>query len=229
MRAIFLLIVVLAAANIEAYGTCDRKIDLLFTLDGSSTICGGTERCPIWDAILEFCKNIVNGLTIGLNDTRVAFVTDYNKSEVNWDLLQYRNKEPLMSAIDNIPYRGGELIDAVSLLAIITRVFNPLKGDRVGVQNIGILITDGAPNYSDEEWAVISKTVQVDGVGVFVVCLTPGCKEHYAAGIASHPHKANETYFLVDDHLLIDQMRDIVVKKFCAYEMIVNKILNIGK
>ncbi len=65
---------------------CSRKLDLLIVVDASEIKCGGTEPCPEWNAILQFCKDIVNGLIIGPDDTKVAFVTVADAVKMEWNL-----------------------------------------------------------------------------------------------------------------------------------------------
>jgi len=234
MSAILLLIALLAAGGIEAAETCGRKLDLLISVDSSASVCGGTghevpQPCAAWYAILDFCKNIVNSLNIGPDETRVAFVTYSDTTNVEWGLRQYTNKTSLLAAIDNVKYPGGEFTDLLSVFKIISNIFLPVVGeDRLGVQNIGILISDGAPENPDQAYAAESTVIQGDGVGVFVVCLMDGCTVPFSWGIASPPKKVNETFFLVKDHLLIDQVRDNLVKKFCTWTLLGGIVQTVG-
>lgn len=98
-----------------------------------------------------------------------------------------------MWAIDNVQYPGGELTDAVSVKNIILDVFNPIEGDRVADQNILIVITDGCPAYPDEAWAIASAAVQADRIGIFLMCITPGCTVHFMENVSSPPKKVSYT------------------------------------
>jgi hypothetical protein len=221
MSAILLLFALLAGTNIEASETCGRKLDVAFMVDGSTSICGGPGPCEKWRTFLEFCKSIVNALTIGSDQTRVAFLTYGNSIEVKWNLGQYKDSATLKSAIDNVPYPGGELSDVASVAKIILDVFLPVIGeDRLGVQNILIIMSDGAPLYPPQAWAVASTAVQIGArAGVFILCGPPHCIECCARGVSSPPKRANETYFMMDDLLKIEQFRDNLVKKFCTWTL----------
>jgi hypothetical protein len=230
MKAVLLLIVAFAVAHIEAGETCNRKLDFALIVDGSTSICPTSDPCPLWYSILQLCKDIVDSLDIGFNKTRVAMVGLYDNAEVFWNLTKYTDKESLRSAIDKVPYRGGELstpISLVSIAEIITGVFNPLIGDRLCVQNIKIIISDGAPKFPDLVWFAESLAVQVvRDVIVFAVCIKPRCTDQVAKAVASYSEKANETYFFVDDNFTIDKVKDPLVKSMCAYETIWNAILS---
>lgn len=70
----------------------------------------------------------------------------------------------------------------------------PLVGeDREDVQNIHILISDGGPENPDALYTAESTTIQVRGIGKFVVCLRPGCTLDFAKGIASPAQKVSYT------------------------------------
>ena len=104
---------------------------------------------------------------------------------------RYTDNTSLLSAIDNVKYPGGEFTNILSTLKIILQVFNPVLdvGNRGDVQNIGILISDGAPETADLLLGVASDLVQAVGTGVFVVCDEPSCRDHYAKVISSPPQK----------------------------------------
>jgi len=68
---------------------CTRKLDILIAVDASSSKCAATEPCPEWNAILQFCKDLVNSLTIGKDDTQVAFVTLTDEAKTEWNLAGY--------------------------------------------------------------------------------------------------------------------------------------------
>lgn len=110
--------------------------------------------------------------------------------------FRYSDKNSLLSAVDNVKYLGGELTDYDSMSKVITDMFNPFTaGDVVGVQNIGIIITDGAPNFPDLIYATQSFVVQlIRNVLVFLVCKTPGCTEHCAQGMASPPKLVRDKF-----------------------------------
>jgi hypothetical protein len=220
MSAILLLIALLAGANVEASETCEKKLDLAFIVDGSTTVCG-LAKCPKWTAALEFCKSIVNALTIGPELTRVAFLTYGDEIEVEWDLSRYPDKTQLLEAIDRVQYNGGELTDYDSVAEIIIGVFNPIDGDRVltdNIQNILVVVADGSPGHLDQEWAVAAHAIQADGVGIFFNCIKP-CTEHLSKCVSSPPKQANETYFMLDGYDKLEQIRDHVVKKFCSWTL----------
>ena len=64
------------------------KLDLIFLDDGSSSICEGSTDpfCPNWKSNLEFIKNIISSLTIGPDDTKVAYLKYGDQTDLRWNL-----------------------------------------------------------------------------------------------------------------------------------------------
>jgi hypothetical protein len=221
MSAIILLIVLLATGYTKASATCGRKLDILLSVDGSTTVCNGTQTCPQWTSIIEFCKNIVKSFKIGRDDTKIAFLLMTDKLHVQWNLDEGTNETTLLSAIDKVAYTGGRftLINLPSALSLLTKVFNPSYGDRSDAPNLIISITDGVPDIPALLGSILSTAYQLLGIAAFEVCVRPGCSEDFIRGIAAFPHKAGQTFFLVDGFFSLDPIRDDVVNNICPYQM----------
>jgi len=232
MKAIFILIALFAAGHTEASiglaldlsllgptsSACTKKLDIVFAVDGSSSICGELSSCPNWNFILQFIHKIVESLTIGPHDAKVSFVTAGDTLKMEWDLNKYTNKVELLSAIDNVVHPRGEIgtsfVDAAASMA--STVFNMMAGDRGFVNNIAIIISDGALNISPALGSIAIKRVHLRGIKTFMICITERCTEEYAQGFASDPKLINVTYFMVDDFPLIDNVRENLMKQICA-------------
>jgi hypothetical protein len=83
------------------------NLDIVFVIDGSTTVCGSNETCPAWIACLQFVRKIVETWDIGPNDTKVAFVTFGEYAKAEWNLDGHTNKTSLLTAIENVPFPGG--------------------------------------------------------------------------------------------------------------------------
>ena len=64
---------------------CTAKQDLTFVVDGSGSICP-TQPCANWDFTLQFIHRLVDSMTIGPNDTRVAVIIFSSASYIQWNL-----------------------------------------------------------------------------------------------------------------------------------------------
>lgn len=210
-----LLVALLAAGHMQATKACTGKVDLTILIDSSSSICGGAESCREWDSIIQFSKDLVDSLTIGPSDSRVACITISDKAYVEWNFKQYTNKTSLSSAFDSVKYSGGELIDIWSIHGALTEIFNPRSVDNVDF--VGILITDGSSEFPPVVYELLYDLIQTIGpIKIFVVCIKPGCTKELARHMASPSDKPNRNYFLLDNYLLLDSVKENLEKKICS-------------
>ena len=90
---------------------------------------------------------------------------------LNFFLTNFTDKTALANAVRNIHYGDGHTNTTGALRLMRTEIFNSANGDRAGVPNVVILITDGVPTKEvdglDEEVARIKNSgVRIVGVGV---------------------------------------------------------------
>lgn len=216
MPAILLLFAALAAVNVE--GNPDCKLDLLFLVDGSSTICNGKppDNCPNWKANLRFINTIVSSLTIGPDNTKVAFVKYGNEAVVRWNLNQHTDKKSLINAIDSETLPGGELSSTDSFEVVLTDVYNnETIGDRPGVFNVAIMITDDVNVTHAVAVATSKKLQEAAHAKMLVVCVTERCSEDCAKAVSSYPNARGVTYFMAKKYSLIETVRKSLLDHLC--------------
>lgn len=68
--------------------------------------------------------------------------------EIQFYLNQFKTKADVFNAIDEIPYIYGSTNTADALQTMHNVMFTDRNGDRVGVPNTGIVITDGVSNIN---------------------------------------------------------------------------------
>lgn len=218
MSAFLVLVAILAAQHIETGEACTDKMDLLFIMDGSETICDGPASCSKWESNLQLAKDIVGRLSITPSETKVAVVTFSNEVYAEWNLNAYREKGALVSAIGSILYPGGEFNNPPSSEKINTEIFSKFNGDRPNVLNLGVVITDGVPGITTEQAVNQSTSIQQNSVAMFVVCSAPGCNEDWAKAVASPPTKPGlKTYFLVNDYSELGSIKEELYQNICYY------------
>lgn len=70
---------------------------------------------------------------------------------LEWNLDQYYDRASMIDAIERIRYFGGFTNLAGGLEMTRQRIFDIDRGDRPGVPNIALVITDGVPNRREGE------------------------------------------------------------------------------
>lgn len=157
---------------LDAQQVCSA--DIAFVVDDSGSI-RDTNRPPEdnWDLIISFLRRLTDNIDIGLTQTRVAFASFSNRGRLWATLQQSTNRRDANRIIDQLSgsYEGGNTNTTGGLTVAEQEIFSVQGGDRPGVQNIIVLLTDGNPTYDVEKLPAIvqrikSRQIILIGVGV---------------------------------------------------------------
>jgi hypothetical protein len=201
MRAILLL-----TALVGLITVCAAKLDIVFVIDGSSSVCNGSPQpCKAWTDGLQLIYNIVDKWTIGENDFKVGLVKFGTDATVEWDLSGHSNKNTLLEAILKVVFPGGEL-GAVGLVkTAVDGAFS--VGDRLLVANAVVIISNGAPIITVEVATAASLTLQTAGKPIYAVCVQDGgCTADLAKALAANPKELDKEYFLANTYADLGQV-----------------------
>nr|XP_017202216.1 collagen alpha-5(VI) chain [Oryctolagus cuniculus] len=144
-------------------GCEDMKADIMFLVDGSSSI-----GYANFEKMKNFMQTLLAKIQIGADKTQigVAQFSDYNKEE--FPLNKYFTQKEISDAIDRMLLITGNTLTG-SALKFIDTYFTQSKGARHGVKKFLILITDGEAQDDVREPAVAlrDKGVIILSVGVY--------------------------------------------------------------
>lgn len=104
--------------------------------------------------------------------TRVGMVRFSNKGNVEFYLDEYHNLEHLAARISNTGYIGGTTNTADGLELARTLVFQEKRGDRVGVANVAVLVTDGQANERENDTLREAELTKQAGLKIISVGVT---------------------------------------------------------
>ncbi|CAC5419109.1 COL6A [Mytilus coruscus] len=165
----------------KRYADCGTVADIVFTLDSSGSV--GKAN---FDKMLAFVKTMVKGFNVGQNKIRIGIQTFSNRAKVQFNLNKFADKQAVMTAIDHIPYVSGGTNTGTALKTMYSKMFTQANGDRPGIPNIGIVITDGRsnnpPNTANE-----AKNLHKQNVDVFAVGIGRGIDKNELNTIATDP------------------------------------------
>ena len=122
---------------------CPAKSDVVFMLDTSGSISQGN-----YNQMLMFVDYLAR--LIGLNNekTRIGLLTFSDVAQIAFHLKDYRTPSAITKGIMASPYRPGMTNIGSALRKLREDMFQQSNGDRPGIPNVGIIITDG---YSSVE------------------------------------------------------------------------------
>ena len=192
---------------------CTKQADIVFVLDMSGSI--GQQN---WNRLIDFVINIVNKLTISKLGIHVGVVTYSNDAQIAISLDKYFDQAGLIAAIRNIVYQGGGTNTASGLLLMKNGAFDPtrngLKGDRKGVENLAIVITDGRSSINEDMTIPTAEEAKNDKIKLLVVGITSGVNEDELRGISSSGI-LGDTYWLSEDFNVTNMITRNIISKTC--------------
>ncbi len=190
---------------------CNAKADIVFILDSSSSV--GPQN---FRKVLDFVTGILHSADIDGGSVRAGVMTFSTDVFINFFLSAYRTKRETFRAIRNIPYIYGSTNTADGLHTLRTELFNPANGDRVGVPNVAIVITDGISNLNSERTIPEALQTHAAGIHIFVIGIGLTGDQPEIRALATPPAENNR--FLVNSFDELKSIRRSVFSTVCESE-----------
>ncbi|XP_029631262.1 collagen alpha-1(VII) chain isoform X6 [Salmo trutta] len=205
---VFPLAVLLSSVHqAEAQGRCNNvgPADIVFLIDGSSSI-GRANFLQV----KGFMAGIVKPFTssVGQSGIRFGAVQYSDTSRVEFTFTTYLNGTELVSAVENLNYKGGNTRTGAGLKFVADNFFNPTSIRNVS--KVCILITDGKSQDSVREPAQKLRSL---GVEMFAVGIKSADQSELAL-IATPPQR--DYTFFVGDFKLLNTLLSLVGPRVCS-------------
>ena len=147
-------------------GVCNNAIDVMFVVDAS-----GSVKPHNFQKQLDFMKEFVNAFDIGpgANQVQVGAITFDTLVYNQFNMNTFSTKGPLSTAISAIPWTYRATFTHSALDYVRTNSFTTAAGDRPGVPNVAILLTDGGSVSSSRARtaaAALQASTTVIGIGI---------------------------------------------------------------
>lgn len=204
--------------------TCDKPVDIAFVIDTSSSV---------WiedynNHLIPFVHDVISKLDVGerVDQSRVAAITFSNKVEVQFYFDQFTNKEDVLNAIKEIPHDKGDATRTyLGLKETRLKLFDSTRGERKGVKNIVVVLTDGGtnaggydyfPDGDKNETKKEAKLLREElDAAVFAIGIGDDKDVNELKDIASDP---DETYVITENgykELNTERVKDELVDRTC--------------
>jgi len=142
---------------------CSRQMDVVFLLDFS----GSVE--VTYDIVMAFTREVVNGLPMQFGRTRVGITSFMDDAQVAFDLNEFQSKEEVLNAIA-FGETGGRTNTPAALRMAYNDMLTSSAGDRGGVDNIVVVVSDGGSNIGranmDNEIRRLQSSAEVFSVAI---------------------------------------------------------------
>ncbi|XP_064644644.1 cartilage matrix protein-like [Lineus longissimus] len=185
----------------------NAQVDIYFMIDAS-----GSVKAQNFPHLLQFVNILIGSLPIGQNQVRVGVYRFNHQPTFIFPLNRYYNKAAMQRAVSAIRFTAGTTGTFRVLRQMRLNGFTAANGDRPGVHNIGILITDG---ISNNPYQTIAEATACKRAGIELFCVgaqIPSMKE--VTAIASKPKKPH--LFRVNKFHQMKSQAPAIFKKICS-------------
>ncbi|CAH1790069.1 unnamed protein product [Owenia fusiformis] len=174
--------------NCEKQKLSNRRnsADVAILIDASGSI--GTDS---YMRILESIKMVVNQLDIGMNKYRVSVINFADNATVEFHLDEHTNRNDILEAVSLIGFVNGATNTAGGIRRMREQVFNGQNGDRQGVQDIGVLITDGRSTVNTGSVLAEARLAMQAGIHIYAIGIGDDINMAELNGIGSDPDDEN--------------------------------------
>ncbi|XP_061699936.1 collagen alpha-1(XII) chain isoform X2 [Syngnathoides biaculeatus] len=181
------------------------KADLVFLIDGSWSI--GDES---FNKVIQFVISMTGAFdVISPKGMQVAFVQYSDDAKTEFKLNTYHDKGVVVSALQNVRYRGGNTKTGIALKHVYDKVFTSDSGMRRNVPKVLVVVTDGR---SQDEVKKSAIQLQHAGYSVFVVGVADVDMVELR-NIGSKPSARH--VFVVDDYDAFAKIQDNLITFIC--------------
>ncbi|XP_032875364.1 matrilin-2 [Amblyraja radiata] len=163
-------------------------MDLVFIIDGSKRL--GARNFQL---VKQFVNNIVDGLEVAPNATRVGLAQYSARVRTEFPLRRYSTAKEVKAAVSRTKYAGQGLGWGVAVRQLFKQSFRVVEGARHLSRNIprvAIMFTDGREQGNMAEWATKAKQ---NGINIYAVGVGETIEERLQQ-IASFPQDEHLYY-----------------------------------
>ena len=182
----------------------------MFVLDASTSV---TE--PNFQLMKDFVADFLFIADIDGGNVRVGVIIYSTEDHLEFNMNTYNTKVNVLTAIENIPYRYGSTNTADALLTMRSEMFTAGNGDRAGVPNVAIVITDGVSNINSRRTIPEAEQARAEGIHIYSIGIGLTDTQELD-GIASRPVEENR--YSVQEFSELRTLRDDIFHALCQRE-----------
>ena len=167
--------------------------------------------------IQELAKRIVYGLDFSDGATRVGIVTYRNSEQIRFNLDEYTSRDEVVNAIAyDQDYSEGTFTSS-AIKAMREDMFTTRNGDRRGVDDVAMVITDGRSNIQKADTIREADLAKDEGILMMSVGVGERVWINELTGMASEDSSgdSSDNVFLLLDSSELDDVADQILDALC--------------
>jgi collagen type VI alpha len=163
-----------------------------------------------WDKMLLSTRRLVRDIDSKGDNVRIGLVVFSTEAHVEFHLNSYKNKDDIIDAISRIKYTYGMTNTADALKLMRTEMFSPANGDRPGIANLAIVITDGVSTVKNDSTIPEANRAREQGIQIYAIGIGLTATAELNA-IAGRP----ENRYFIDNFDELDEKMERIYKNIC--------------
>uniref|UniRef100_H3BDP6 Matrilin-1 n=1 Tax=Latimeria chalumnae TaxID=7897 RepID=H3BDP6_LATCH len=190
-------------------GICHaRPTDLLFIIDSSRSV-----RPSEFEQVKVFLSQVIDGLNVGLNATRVGVVNYASSVKNEFSLKTHKNKASLQKAVAKIEPLSTGTMTGLAIQFAMNIAFSEKEGARRSIIHVAIIVTDGRPqdNVKDVAAKARESGIEIFAIGVGRVDMNT------LRQMASEPLEEHVDY--VESYSVIEKLSKKFQEAFCVSDL----------
>ncbi|XP_064408145.1 cartilage matrix protein, partial [Latimeria chalumnae] len=192
-------------------GICHaRPTDLLFIIDSSRSV-----RPSEFEQVKVFLSQVIDGLNVGLNATRVGVVNYASSVKNEFSLKTHKNKASLQKAVAKIEPLSTGTMTGLAIQFAMNIAFSEKEGARRSseISKVAIIVTDGRPqdNVKDVAAKARESGIEIFAIGVGRVDMNT------LRQMASEPLEEHVDY--VESYSVIEKLSKKFQEAFCVSDL----------
>jgi Mg-chelatase subunit ChlD len=204
-------------------GCPSSLVDLVIIIDNSGSIedtnAGGAPGN--FQKIKKFIVSLVGALNsrggIGPNGHQIGLVEFANEATNIFYLNKFNNLTDIKNAILSLTHKTENTNTAAGLYQMRTAQFTQANGDRPGVPNVCLLLTDGASTINVTETIPQARQAKDEGIKMLTVGVSVNVRNNETARneiieMSQTPHIENVTYWVGLEISQLYQIRDQIIQ-----------------
>ena len=167
------------------------------------------------DRTMELARQIVYGLDMSYGRSRVALLSYGTSPRVHFNLNKYSDKTSVLNAMYFRPDEGRT--NTAGALSMLTdSVYRNNNGDRSGVPNVAVVVTDGFSNVNKQNTIRAAENAKRQGIAIYVVSVGDQIYRPEISGIAGKTNQPSDKYiFSLKKHHSIASVADSISTELC--------------
>lgn len=166
-----------------------------------------------YDIQQTFAEKFIQGLDFKYGRTRVAFVTFAGTAKIHFFLDEYNTQRDIVNAID-ISEVGFQTNIANGIQTVWDSVYRASRGDRTGIDNVMVLLSDGKATIAPRLTEVQAARAKSKNIEIYTIAIGENVNKEMLRKVASTPE--TEHFFELPTRSDVDKVVSDVLDKICT-------------